>query len=259
MKLKISLVFCLALGISACSSGGDSAQKEYMDSKEVDKIINGIVRSSAELPQYVKIYTQYGEDEYGGCTGTAIGDKQILTAAHSVYNARAIVVEIGDDETAGTVAVERYHTGAGYDGTTPQDDIALLVLQNSAGLPVLPLTEQGFENGEPAMIAGFGLEDGVNGSFGVRRSGTVYIQDTTQDHFVAQYDGAQSNPCFGDSGGPLIKMLTDVEGNVTGTALAGLVSFGTHEACGMGDTTYYTKVTNFLDSLLALSPGTPVI
>lgn len=260
MKFKFIISIGLTVLLAACGSKGNQNDSQtHLDQASIDKIINGITRSAEDLPQFVKVYTRFADDQYGGCTGTVVNTRSVLTAAHCVMNAQEIVIQLGDDDNGRVISAESYSMGAGYDGTDINDDIALVAMREDIGLPVLPLTNQGFQTGEPAMIVGFGLEDGENGSYGTRRSGTVYITDATQGHWVAQYDGNQSNPCFGDSGGPLIKMITDANGNVTGTALAGVVSAGTHPTCGMGDTTFYTRIDLYIASLESLSSGIPVI
>lgn len=256
-KILILLVLSVALGCNHNGKSSDSSK--YMEQVAIDKIINGIVRTSEELPQFVKIYTKFSEEQYGGCSGTVVGKTEILTAGHCVINAQQIIVKLGDSEDGRVIGVKTYHLGSGYTGESIVNDIALLETTEEIGLPLLPITSQKFQLGEPAMIVGFGLEDGEKGSFGVRRSGTVYMQEATPQHWVAQYDGSQSNPCFGDSGGPLIKIITDENGEMVGTALAGIVSAGTHPTCGMGDTTFYTRIDLFIESLLQLSPGIPVI
>jgi hypothetical protein len=96
--------------------------------------------------------------------------------------------------------------------------------------------------GSLAAIVGFGVTDGsISDGIGVKREGKVATIRCSGD-FPADtllcwnYTGAQSNTCFGDSGGPL---FWDVDGR---SVVAGVSSGGSDDFCRAPDLAFDTDV-----------------
>jgi secreted trypsin-like serine protease len=86
-------IACLAL--LACG-GSDSSTANNSELPPEIRIINGTEHGAADLPQFVKVLSQNSEGQVGGCTGTAISPKVIITATHCIIEAVAVLVQIGD-------------------------------------------------------------------------------------------------------------------------------------------------------------------
>lgn len=184
------------------------------------------------------------------CTGTLIGCRTVLTAAHCVCAGTGAHCQGGDapDPTgwsvffqhAGFARVERIsvHPGADF----PVHDLAILHLAAAVtGIEPARLAEQTPADGTTATIVGFGRPGGRSQDYGLKRDGDVTIgacgsgvDDATS--VCWRFDGTGSNTCQGDSGGPLFAASGGAP------VLAGVTSGGLRSDCGRGDEGHDTSV-----------------
>lgn len=196
----------------------------------------------------------------GFCTATLIGCQTVLTAAHCICTNNAgeelppaQCASAGLMNPAGK-SVFFHHAGGfnvssvavhpqrnpGDDVSDPLHDLAVLRLATPVtGIAPAVINQSGaVANGASGVIVGFGVTNGFADDLGVKRSGAITTGncDVIPGHLCWQFDGAQSNTCGGDSGGPLF--VTTAQGQ----RLAGVTSFGFQTSCLATDFSYDADV-----------------
>ncbi|RMH42355.1 MAG: hypothetical protein D6689_08405 [Deltaproteobacteria bacterium] len=141
------------------------------------------------------------------CSGTLVGPRAVLTAAHCLNELRAQELEaiVGDDVAApaAVLAVWDAFVHPDYDPLAEPDasyDAALVVLEAAPDVPVAPLPSGPIAElaaGTPVRVVGFGRL-APESPPGQRLTGEAII---TAAGPVAVYTGDTGVPCGGDSGG----------------------------------------------------------
>jgi V8-like Glu-specific endopeptidase len=168
------------------------------------------------------------------CTGTLVGPRLVLAAAHCVSDPRLgtnLEVMFGSDVASpGSrfVRVIQAVRHPDYRGDGDDADLAVLVLESAAPVAPVALGEQPLDGtvGASVRIVGFGVTGPGDGVTGTKRAGTSTVAEV-QDRVFRTVPGT-SLTCQGDSGGPLFAPAGTVERlvGVTSRGDPGCASYG---------------------------------
>ena len=141
-----------------------------------------------------------------------------------------------------------------YNPFSLDNDIAILQLSESVpDVTPSPIFRDVPIVGEVLVIVGFGANgtaaDGSDGSFGVKHSGTTFIDEVQDTLIIWKFDDeTESNTAAGDSGGP---GFLNLNGELM---IACVTSGGTEPNSELGDCAFYTRVdayASWIDTRLA--------
>lgn len=251
---KLFLIVCLGCCLLACQQGTSKVNEPGLN----PRIINGNPVDWSEAPQLAQINIFYQSGELGQCTGFAIDPDSFLTAAHCFSGdlKRVSVKTVNEELEALELKIAP--------GFRPDlmlqvvfNDLALVITKPHA-LPLLPILQSlKVVSSEALLVLGFGLAE--NNGFGILKSGEFYVEQITPNHIVSRpFSGKEANPCFGDSGAPVLKHFNR-EGQ-TALGVVALVSTGTLADCMVGDQNFLQNLQEkaALDFILTNAPGAVV-
>jgi hypothetical protein len=224
----------------------------------IGRIVNGTVTS-----QYPGV-GMIGDNTGFFCSGTLIGSRYVLTAAHCAE---------GVGQTAGrfrlgsqTYSTSRVFIHPNYNpnqiGNDAAHDIAIYQLDRDVtGITPSQIFRGVPQVGQLLTLVGFGAAGngttGQDGSFGVKRVGTTPIDQVTPRLIKWRFDNnSESNTAPGDSGGPA---FVTVNGSLF---VAGITSGGDRADAAIGDNSYDTRVDAYsawIDSIVGNVSTAPVV
>ena len=161
-------------------------------------LIGGRPAKPGEFPEAV--YINFGG---GRCTGSIIGPRVLLSAAHCARNGSSGTFQIG--QSLYKVSECRHHPS--YPGSDV--DLMLCVVNREVDTSFASLPPEGFglSRGDKITIVGYGCirPGGGGGNDGVLRVGDAKVTGFSGQDIVSKGSGL----CFGDSGGPAYVPMSD--------------------------------------------------
>jgi hypothetical protein len=200
------------------------------------------------------------------CTAEVISPHVLLTAAHCVENPTptgpvSIFTGVNKNDPAGvTIPVKEFHANPLFDPNADASphDIAVLILADPLNIAPIPINRAPLDQslvGQPVRIVGYGQKrtpTGPHDGFGVRRKATAPL--LSFDASFVNVGNRKANQCFGDSGGPALMTINNVE------VIVGVDSFGRDagDTClkSNGDTRVDEELA-FIDPFVAANDPPP--
>lgn len=249
-------------GLPATGTDERSVDDSARDTRQASlPIVGGSTTDS--FPSTVLLTDENKSSPHGIlCTGTVIGKRTVLTAAHcveaftgqpSIYFG-ADINNSSDPTLLGTVKVVGYAPHPQWNSFTLKNDIAILQLESDALTSASPILASpiGSETvGSTLTLVGFGTTSG----FGSTGTGKKRVTQTMLDTFDAttlSWQDTQHNTCYGDSGGPAFLTFDDTP------VLAGVTSWGDQTCQFSGvDTRVDAYAKTFITTTMAIYGDKP--
>ncbi len=246
--LRLVSLAALAAMLAACTEPTDEVA-EGEESSPVESTESAIVggRATTAHPAVGAFINASGPF----CTGTVVGKRAVLTAAHCVEGVRAnrvaFVLGASAFQPEALVRITQLVPHPRYDGARLTNDIAVAVLAEDAPVSPIPLNTQALDAGwvgRTLLHVGYGASNGRTGAgSGTKRSVAMPITAIGGTQFA--YGDRTRNTCFGDSGGPAL-----LEGAGGSASVVGVTSYGDQTCTQFGVDTRVDAFQSFVAPFL---------
>jgi hypothetical protein len=176
------------------------------------RIVGGEPAPSCAFPSAIEI---------GGCTGTLVHPKVVITAWHCNVGGTSRTIKFGETSkspsfTVGTEACKQIENGSIAEGR----DFAFCVLEREVtNVPVVPILAgcevEILKPGQEVWMVGFGTTSENGSDSGTKRFVNVEVNSIDAND-VIHMGGDGKAGCYGDSGGPTYVQLEDGSWRVFG-------------------------------------------
>ena len=244
------MVVTSLLALSGCAATG-AENDDTTEQKRRNGIING--EETSEFPATGMLLTQ-GQSI---CTGTVVGPRSVLTAAHCVEGMDPSQLEFGfgasQDQVEGSVQVVSATQHPQWDSQQLANDVAMLSLSEDAPTAPIALNQVMDQSwiGRTLILVGYGVSDGPSQTGGgIKRMVEVNISQV--DDTTVRYETTDGkSACNGDSGGPA---FADEGGQLV---VAGVTSYGDQSCQQYGVYTRVDTFVSFIKEQIANGGGDP--
>ena len=170
----------------------------------------------------------------GACSGTVVGPRTILTAAHCLDEGVQIIrVWLGPPNPEIVAASWVLYPNYVFNRPDVYDVGVIFMNEDLARNPVPILTSRDARTGETAIIAGWGRDQNDAGA--TLRAGSTTLSAVGSSLLETLYRPPSSSVCSGDSGGPILLQ----EGGTW--TIGGITSATSNNVCNTG-TNFYQAI-----------------
>lgn len=208
------------------------------------RIYGGQITKTCEFPQTVSV---------GGCTGTLVHPRVVLSAAHCGRLSSATFGE----HARNAVAKRSAFSWCEQSASGGKDAQICVLKEPMTGVPIVPIA-QGCEldeikKGAKVLLSGFGYDenDPAGGSPGGEKRWVETDIRLVKDNFDIHIGGGGKGGCNGDSGGPAFLQMKDGTWRTIGATHAGATPDGAHPNCDTGVWKSTGKLMKWYEEMLA--------
>lgn len=196
------------LGFTACSNSQDLLAVDEQGIIGGTLIADDSVIADASLLVEFKTVDSSGNIMSSICSGVAISNRLVLTAAHCIKSPgkrkydHTVVITKDKSKGGKQIAVQQSVPHPEYSGNP--NDVGVLVLEETLPPEVIPAAiafERRQDRGDLITISGYGLESRSSNEVGRLKSALVTVRGMTSDGVILTMQEEQAAGCSGDSGG----------------------------------------------------------